>query len=187
MCCSGISHRATVSRGPSPSPRLFSSEKKPRAFLIAKHPTPNFSALDAPQSTRYRRRSRRSAPSARFRDTSAHGDSNPGTGRARCGRRHSPARALLGAAHLHAAGAPAQAASRRPLRARRASRRHQRALVLVDHQRRQRPRHAGRRRPELRPARLGQAIPAEGGRRAGGRCADRRRRDVEGGRLERPL
>ena len=61
----------------------------------------------------------------------------------------------LGAALVHDSGTAPQAASGRLLRVRRASRRDQRALVLVDHQRRQRSRHAGRRRAQLRPARDG--------------------------------
>ena len=73
------------------------------------------------------------------------------SGRHRRRAGHPASRALLGAALVHASGPPAAAASRRPLRVRRASRRHQRTLVLVDDQRRQRPGHAGRRGPELRP------------------------------------
>ena len=69
------------------------------------------------------------------------------------GQGRAAAGAVVGAALVHAAGPPPPAASRRPLRVRRASRRHQRALVLVDDQRRQRPGHAGRRGPQLRPAR----------------------------------
>ena len=80
----------------------------------------------------------------------------------------------LGAAHLHDPGPAAQAASRRSLRARRASRRHQRALVLVHDQRRQRTRHAAGRGPQLRRGSTAAALPAEGGGRQRRRPAARR-------------
>ena len=57
---------------------------------------------------------------------------------------------------------------RRSLRPRRPPRRHQRALVLVDDQRRQRSRHAGRRGAQLRPPDRAAAVPAEGRRREAG-------------------
>ena len=68
-------------------------------------------------------------------------------------RRPAPPRAELGAPLIHGSRPPAQAAPGRRLCARRPPRRHQRALVLVDDQRRQRPGHARGRRPQLRAAR----------------------------------
>ena len=52
--------------------------------------------------------------------------------RDRRGRRHSPARAVLVDPHFHDSREAPQAAPRRSVHARRASRRHQRTLVLVD-------------------------------------------------------
>ena len=95
-------------------------------------------------------------------------------GRDRRRRRHSPARAVLGAAHVHDSRQAAQAASRRSLRARRAPRRHQRALVLVDDARVERPRDTRRRRAQLR---------ADGERRARAVQVARRRRRRSPARL----
>ena len=103
------------------------------------------------------------------------------------GVRHPPPRAVLGAAHVHAARAAAQAAPRRSLCARRTSRRHQRAVVLVDDQRRQRPGHAAGRGPQLRAARRRQALPAEGRGRGGRRSAHRIGGDAARRRLEPAL
>ena len=86
-------------------------------------------------------------------------------------------RTELGAPYLHAAGPSPASASRRPVCSGRASRRHQRTLVLLDDECRQRTGHAGRRRSELCPSRSGEHS-SEGTRSNRRRCAPWRRRDV---------